>query len=242
MLKWIGTLELLLTLHLAVGTRLLAEEAPSISDRANLQDRARLEQADAVTLYRAAAEQYAQGRLDDAGYYFYLAQLRARVDLAAYPAMGKGGDDPAVALAAIRLQLGAVLNPAFFGDRELFARIVARLEKWTPTFDPKYDPGWEYRQPVTKSHFDAAVVKVRPEWLAPAQEICALMSDDEYYRLFKLVRDHHVSSARVALGETTNQADETPQATTEAEYSAALERLKQIEKEHGAIPLLYQRN
>jgi hypothetical protein len=56
-------------------------------------------------MYVATARSLDLGRLEDAGFLYYAAQLRARFDLKRFPPVDKGGDSPGVALAAVSHQV-----------------------------------------------------------------------------------------------------------------------------------------
>jgi hypothetical protein len=94
------------------------------------------ERSDSLIMFRAAAESLSKGDLERGGYLFYAAQIRAAIDLEAYKPIGTGGSSPEVLIGALRFQLGQGINPLTFRDRDLFARIVARLSNWNAVFDP----------------------------------------------------------------------------------------------------------
>src|SRR5262245_44249996 len=58
---------------------------------------AHLAAAPASVMYVASARGLELGRLEDAGFLYYAAQLRARFDLKRFPPVDKGGDSPGVA-------------------------------------------------------------------------------------------------------------------------------------------------
>ena len=119
-------------------------------------------------------------------------------------------------------------------DRDAFGRIAARLANWTPIFDPGYDPGWEYRVALTGPAREAAIKQSREPMLAFIQPLSQLLQDDEFYRSFKIVQDYNLrgrGAVSQPLGSGPTNA--APAQVSEAQFTAAMDRLKQIEKARG---------
>lgn len=55
----------------------------------------------ALILYGGAAAAFKEKRLEDSGFLFYTAQLRARFDKECFPPKGKGGDSPFLVYAGL---------------------------------------------------------------------------------------------------------------------------------------------
>ncbi len=189
---------------------------------------------DSLSLFMAAGKAFKEGRTEDAGFLFYAGQFRAGVDLEVFDPVGVGGDSPAVLLGALKATLGPAINPVVMRDREAFSRIAARLAKWTPVFDAGYDPGWEYKVELRGPAREAAIKTLREPLLASIQPLNQLLQDDEFYRSFKIVQDYNLKALDVlpeAPGDGPSKA--APAQVSDAEFTAAMDRLKEIEKARG---------
>lgn len=96
-------------------------------------------QADPATMYIASLNANSLGQLENAGFLFYAAQMRAVFDMKRF----KGGNMPGgvgAAFGALRNQIGEVINPAIVRDPKVYAKIVERLENWDMTTPKNYNP------------------------------------------------------------------------------------------------------
>lgn len=190
------------------------------------------ERADSATLFEAAAALYGKEKIENAGFLFYVAQLRARIDLKAYAPVGSGGNDPGLAIAAVSGQLGSRINPSAMRDRDIFGRIVERVSSWSPVFDPAYDPGWEHKTSPNKAEFDKQVAEVKAVWIGQMRDFSELLQDDEYYDLFQKVQKYNLAGIEDFSPETGGR--DAAETMSEEDYAASVVRLEQIEAQHGS--------
>lgn len=192
------------------------------------------ERADAENLYLAAAEVFSKGHIEYAGFLFYAAQIRARIDLESYEPVGTGGDSPGVALTAVRVQGHAKINPAIMRDREAFARVLARIEKWSPAYDSNYQPGWEFKSALNESQIKEKAQQVKTAWLKQMQEVNQLLQDDEWFDAFKTTQDYDLEGEKLLLTDADGKARRVERKkVSKSDYQAALARIQEIEKSRG---------
>lgn len=135
-------------------------------------------------LFTAAAQSYRHGKLEDATYLYYVAQLRLIHDRHMYPAKDSGGNNPFLAFGAIASVLGPEINGALSSQPKVQHAALLRVRDWVPAVRRTYSPGWEYtaRQP------EAAVL---PAYRAHADTFmtsmmgyCTLMLDPVFFDAF----------------------------------------------------------
>lgn len=139
-----------------------------------------LDRARADVLLMASMAALSLKRLEDAGFLFYAGQLRTRVDQQRFPAVGKGGSDPAVAIGALMQIIGAEINPAIMRDPATFAAVLDRLEKWNADTAPGYDPGWTYANAPSAAEAAKIIETVRAEYLRGGRGALSLVKVPEY--------------------------------------------------------------
>ncbi|MBN9400869.1 MAG: hypothetical protein J0I17_11890 ['Candidatus Kapabacteria' thiocyanatum] len=100
----------------------------------------------AADLFTAAGQVYRDGKLEDAAFLFYVAQLRVAHDMLMYPARGTGGNSPLVAFGAIASVLGPEINGALSSQPTIQHAALQRVRKWAPATHRTYSPGWEYTE------------------------------------------------------------------------------------------------
>jgi hypothetical protein len=173
----------------------------------------------AAVLYYASAVALREKKMEDAGFLFSVAQLRADIDRHVFTPKGTGGDDPAVAFGALNEQIGSVLNPPLMREPKAFARDLERVKTWKAQFPAGYSPGYEY----TSRLDDAAAEKIYADdlksFLGVMMGPCTLLQDDAYFAAFKTVQDFNL---KLGVDRPSQKA-----------YDKAMETMRQIEKKKG---------
>lgn len=144
----------------------------------------------AATLVGAAARSYRNGKLEDAAFFYYVAQLRLAHDRMMYPATESGGDSPFLAFGAIAATLGPEINGALSSQPEVQHRALLRVQKWTPATHRAYAPGWTYtkRQPeasVLPAYRDHAAT-----FMTAMMGSCTLMLDPGFFEAFHYLKEN----------------------------------------------------
>ena len=145
-----------------------------------------------VDLFLASAVAHQLGRVEDAGFLLYAAQMRARLDLDRFPPKGQGGDSPATLIGALSMQVGQAVNPVLMRDPKAFGQAVARLRAWDAVAPAGYDPGWEYGKAKPAAQAAAAAEKLKRETLQPAENMVRLLDTPEYFEAFKTLQDFNL--------------------------------------------------
>ncbi len=143
--------------------------------------------APALLLFAASARALEEKRLDDAGFLFYAAQIRARVDQDRFPPRDRSSatDD----LAAVGQQVGAAVTPALVREPAAFRKVVERLRDWDAQTVAGYEPGWPHGPAAAGTDASAYAAGVKDEYLAPAEDLATLLDDAEYAAAFRTVQD-----------------------------------------------------
>ena len=162
-------------------------------------------------------------RLEDAGFLFYAGQIRAEFDKALFPPIGRGGDNPLVALGVLRVQLGNRLSPALMAEPQLFARVSAKVKSWKPRVPPGFEPGWDYSRKGNLKQAEGAMADTRTEIVSQLGELSMLLQDATYFAAFKTAQDYNLKVA----GESSRP--------TKAAYDSACQAMEQVEKEKQIV-------
>jgi hypothetical protein len=142
-----------------------------------------------VDLFQAAAAAHQLGRIEDAGFLLYAAQLRARVDLERFPPKEAGGDGPEALIGSLSMPIGEAVNPALMRDPAAFQRALSRLRSWDPVGPGDYDPGWDHGAPRPAEETRATADRLKREMLQPAENMARLLGTPEYFEAFKTLQD-----------------------------------------------------
>jgi hypothetical protein len=183
---------------------------------------AALGQADKIstlTLYLAAKTALQEDRLEDSAFLFYAAQLRARFDRECFPPQARGSADPLVAYEPVSQALGGAINPQVMAKPKIFARALARLEKWTPKAPREYSPGYEFTERKTEPEAQKLAQQHRTEFISRMTGLSSLLNDEEYFAAFRVIQ-------------AQNLGDSDKRPTREA-VDQATDIMKRLEKEKG---------
>jgi hypothetical protein len=205
----------------ALFWQLTTNEVPSVSTSALNRVLKTPENFTAVILYAAGGLAFREKRLEDAGFLFYVAQLRRRYDNALFPPRGTGGNSPMLALGAMNQELGAVINPAMMAEPKVYAKALDRVKSWKPNVLPNYDPGWEYSKKGSQKQVEEAFAETRKDFMEHMNGLCTLLLDDAYFRAFKTAQDYNLK-----MNNDTNRPSKEMN-------DAAIHTMQRIEKEKG---------
>jgi hypothetical protein len=128
-----------------------------------------------LALYETASLLFEADRKDEAAFWFYAAQLRARFD------MNRAGESSADFLMGFITQgLGEEINPYAFQDLDKLEKLIQKVVKWDRETPHKYDYRWVYFGDKTSSqaspahsqeHLDEIAEKTRSNYLKEFQEV-----------------------------------------------------------------------
>ena len=187
--------------------------------------------AQAAPLYVAAIRSLELGRLEDAGFLYYTAQLRTRLDLKRFPPIHEGGDSPGVALAALSQQVGSVVNPAVMREPRVFKAVIDKVRAFDLETAPGYDPGWEFAGAPPPAEARALSASVKQEYLKPAEGLVTLLNTPEYFEAWKVVQDRNLAPF-----------DGKPHPERAAAVEQATKRLRALEERMGIEGLFYRKS
>ncbi len=176
-------------------------------------------QADAATMFIASLNANSLGQLEDAGFLFYAAQMRAVFDMKRF----KGGNTPGgvgAAFGALRNQIGEVINPAIVRNPKVYAKIVERLENWDMTTPKDYKPGWDTQGQVPGVEKAAVVREIKEGPLKGMRPMAKLLQDPEYFAAFHTYQDFNLATYK-----------EQQEPDRIAQKNAAEETILRIEKQ-----------
>src|SRR5205823_4731832 len=135
----------------------------------------RSQNCSADLLYVACNVALHEKRLEDAGFLFYVAAFRAKFDKVLFPPKGSGANDPLLAFAEAKAEMGPVLNPEITRNPKLYARALARVKLWEPKVADGYTPWWEYSKKATVQEAETAIAKDRAEFMDHVGGLCTLL-------------------------------------------------------------------
>jgi hypothetical protein len=148
----------------------------------------------------------------------------------AFPPVGTGGNSPGVLFSALGHQIGTGINAAIMRDRDGYARVLARLEKWNPKYNEAYHPGWDFKEPLPANQRTAAVSGFRNSNIAGMRGMSRLFQNDEYHSLIRKIQDYNLGADFVRK---IDSGRFPPTQVTEAEFEQAKRRAAEIEKQLG---------
>jgi hypothetical protein len=172
-----------------------------------------------LILFTAAALALHERRLEDSGFLFYAAQMRAHFDKECFPPKGQGGNDPLLVYGALSEEIGSEVNPAVMGEPKVFERVLARLKKWTPKASRGYDPGYEFVKRKAEKESLEATKPSRTKFIEGMSGVCTLLKDPEYFAAMKVLQAYNFSPR-----------DKRPPKEV---YDRAQKTLRRIENEKG---------
>jgi len=179
------------------------------------------QECSADVLYIACNVALRQKRLEDAGFFFYIAPFRAKFDKALFPPKQSGSDDPMLAYAETKAELGPALNPQIIRQPKVYARALARVKSWQPKVTEGYTPWWEYSQKTTAKEAAEAIAKDRADFMEHMGGLSKLLQDEAYFSALKTAQDYNLKLSN------------DKSRPSEKSYQAAIQTMERIEKEKG---------
>jgi hypothetical protein len=170
-----------------------------------------------VILFMSANVAFKEEMLEDSAFLLYVGQLRMRFDQKCFPAKGKGGSDPFIALVALSKETGGVINPAVMAEPKSFEKAIDRIKKWTPKAPKDYNPGYEYTERLSEKEGHEAAKSNRNDFIKGMSGFSTLLNDEDYFKAFKVMQAKNLEK------ETKKPSEE--------EYEKAIGTMKRIEKE-----------
>ena len=142
-------------------------------------------------LFIASKTAFNLGRLEDAAFLFYAAQLRAKFDIDRYGLSTQGANSPTIYLGFLRQTIGQSINPAVMRQPATFAAVVKRIEQWEvvpspQAFYPEFDTKMNPKLPPEQWPSHAAAL--RKEFLSVFGRQARLLNDPEYFEAFRFVQ------------------------------------------------------
>jgi hypothetical protein len=139
-------------------------------------------QLDWDTLYSAAQGAVFAERIADAHFLYQAAQMRARIELAAFPPIDPRGiaslmDDP-------HLRASAVIDPLMVSHSKDFIDAAKRLDKWQPAYPRNYKPDWFF-DVARGTDLRLAVARVKAEHLARLADLSWLLGNEKYLQALR---------------------------------------------------------
>lgn len=139
----------------------------------SVRDSARVDWSD---LFVAASYAAQAGRAGDAHFLYHAAQMRSRAEMNAFPPTT--ASEVAELRAALKQQVGAMVNPMMVSHAEDFIAAVGRLQRWQPVFAKGFQPDWPVAGPSTSP--ESAYAEVRQEHLSILEDLAWYLRDPVY--------------------------------------------------------------
>ena len=174
-----------------------------------------------MQLFMASNTALRLGRVEDAGFFFYAAQVRAAFDFERFDVSPRAdGNNAATYLGFLRHTIGEQVNPAIMREPARFAAVVTRLERWdvVPSPDAYYP------------EFEKAAVKLpRARWAASAAALKEKFLTTFARRTLTLLNDREYFEALLAVQSVTLGATAEPPLTSRDRLTKGLERMAAAE-------------
>jgi TonB family protein len=139
-----------------------------------------------MQLFLASNTALRRGRVEDAGFFFFAAQIRAAFDFDRFDVSPRAdGNNAATYLGFLRQTVGSQVNPAVMKERRAFAAVVARLERWdpVPAADAYYPEFEKARLKLPQARWAETAASLKTQFLTTfARRTLTLLNDDEYHR------------------------------------------------------------
>jgi TonB family protein len=174
-----------------------------------------------MQLFLASNTALRLARVEDAGFFFYAAQVRAAFDFERFDVASRAdGNNAATYLGFLRHTIGEQVNPAIMREPAKFAAVVTRLERWEVVPSPEaYYP-----------EFDKAAIKLpRARWAASATAIKEKFLTTFARRTQTLLNDREYFDALLAVQSVTLSTAAEPAPGAAERLTKGLERMAAAE-------------
>ena len=175
-------------------------------------------------LFLASKTAFSLGRLDDAAFLFYAAQLRTAFDFERYDIASRAdGNNAATYLGFLRQTIGEIVNPAIMREPALFTAVMDRLDRWemvpsAQAYYPDFAEAKGFKVPPDRWAASAATIKAGFMTQFGRRQ-ATLLNDAEYFPAFRFVQAMNLGE------ETATPENRARYQTSLAAMSAAEARL-----------------
>ena len=142
-------------------------------------------------LFLASKTAFNLGRLGDAAFLFYAAQLRTKFDIDRYGLSTQSADSPTIYLGFLRQTIGESINPAVMREPATFAAVVKRLEQWeiVPSRDAYYpELNLTPKLKIPPEKWPETAAGIRKSFIDVFGRQAKLLNDREYFEAFRFVQ------------------------------------------------------
>jgi hypothetical protein len=174
-------------------------------------------QANSTQLFFAARNALQSGRIEDAGFLFYAAQLRAKLDFFRYPSA-----NAQQALGAVRQVMSEAIDPVIIRDPNVYEKIFDRIKTWEIVPLEDYSPGWDSNAKKTPEEIKSAAASIKQGLVEYMGNGVTLFRIPAYHKAVMTVQSYNFPSSNA-------KSD----ATTRADYESALSTIRDLEKDRG---------
>ena len=152
-----------------------------------------------MQLFLASSTALRLARVEDAGFFFYAAQVRAAFDFERFDVASRAdGDNAATYLGFLRHTIGEQVNPAIMREPAKFATVVTRLERWEVVPSPSaYYPEFDKAAiKLPRARWAASAAALKEKFLTTfARRTLILLNDREYFEALLAVQSVTLSTA-----------------------------------------------
>lgn len=134
------------------------------------------------TLYPAAQGAVFAERIADAHFLYQAAQMRARIELTAFPPIDPRG--VASQMDDLHLRASAAIDPLMVTHSKDFIDAAERLDKWQPAYPKNYKPDWFF-DVARGMELRLAVARVRAEHLARLEDLSWFLGNVQYLQALR---------------------------------------------------------
>jgi hypothetical protein len=184
------------------------------------------EDATAMQLGVAADMSYRAGNLQDAGFLYYAARLRAAQDLEKYPPKDSQSASTNWFLSVVIDGVKIDLLRQLFAQPKTLAEVIKRIEAFDPKEPVGYNPGWDHTRHDVPADLFAKNKATLLEDMKPLSELLLL---PDYFQAFCVYSEFN----------NLSEEDQKNPAAIEARAKVA-KLMKRIEKEKGLHGVMFQ--
>ncbi|MGI9516716.1 MAG: methionine-R-sulfoxide reductase [Pirellulaceae bacterium] len=158
-----------------------------------------IETANTKALFEQCGAEFQAGNYEEAGFCFYVGQLRATIDLKIFPPNAAQATQVQQSVFTMGQQVGSVINPSMMRFPERFKTTLDRVKAVQLTIDDDYKPGWPTGGSTTPDEYRARAAEVTPLFLKPARGIATLLGDPVYFDNFIKMQNQQIPPRLLTL-------------------------------------------
>ena len=141
-----------------------------------------------VMYFIAARNAYVNGKLEDAGFFFFAAQARGALELFQYP-QPPGGSGTVIP--ALRQTIGHYINPAIM-EPTTYSKITSRIDKWEIMPARDYISPFKSSKPKSYDEAKAKGHEIKDGLLAYMKPMSKLLGNHSYYQALKEIQRYNL--------------------------------------------------